>query len=94
MVMPTGSFDIDPGTYGMGSSGQKWNFSVNAGIVLSEWGENGLSLTKWIVPNGGAAPPYSTSNSTSQNASVSYTFTVPTDGSWGRLFVSSMLELR
>ena len=67
-VMATGSFDIDPGGYGMGDLGQKWNFSVSAGIILDgdDWGSDGQNLDKWIV----------------QNPDGSYTFTVPTDGTW------------
>ena len=66
--MPTGSFDIDPGLYGMGQPGQQWLFTVNAGIVLYDdtWGDDGQKIGKYIV----------------QNANGSYTFTVPSDGSW------------
>lgn len=69
MAMATGSFDIDPGQYGMGQPGQSWTFTVNSGIVLDSdtWGDDGQKLDKYIV----------------QNADGSYTFTVPTDGSWG-----------
>lgn len=91
LVMPTGSFDIDPGTYGMGNPGQKWNFAVNSGIELSSWGDDGQSISKWIVRN--SAAPYSASNSTLQNGSVSYNFTVPTDGSWRKPFVSRMARI-
>ena len=68
MAMATGSFDIDPGSYGMGDLGQKWNFTVSAGIILDgdTWGDDGQNISKWIV----------------QNADGSYTFTVPTDGTW------------
>ena len=88
LVMPTGSFDIDPGTYSMGNPGQKWNFTVDSGMNLSSWGDDGQRISKWIVRN--SAAPYSLSNSTLQNGSVSYTFTVPTDGSWRKPFVSCM----
>ena len=69
MAMATGSFVIDPGSYGMGEAGQKWTFSVSAGIILDSdtWGDDGLHIGKSIV----------------QNADGSYTFTVPSDGSWG-----------
>lgn len=79
MAMATGSFDIDPGSYGMGQAGQKWTFTVSAGIVLDSdtWGENGLHIGKSIV----------------QNADGSYTFTVPTDGSWGNYPESSLRML-
>ena len=68
MAMATGSFDIDPGLYGMGQPGQQWTFTVSAGIVLDNdtWGDDGQNIDKWIV----------------QNANGSYTFTVPTDGTW------------
>lgn len=68
MVMPTGSFDIDPGLYGMGQLGQQWSFTVSPGIVLDgdTWGDDGQHIGKYIV----------------QNADGSYTFTVPSDGSW------------
>ena len=66
--MPTGSFVIDPGSSGMGQPGQKWTFSVSPGIVLDNdtWGDDGQRINSDIV----------------QNADGSYTFTVPTDGSW------------
>ena len=68
MAMATGSFDIDPGLYGMGNLGQKWTFTVSAGIVLDSdtWDDDGEHIGKCIV----------------QNADGSYTFTVPSDGSW------------
>ena len=68
MAMATGSFDIDPGTYGMGQPGQKWTFTVNAGIVLYDdtWGDDGEDIGKYVI----------------QNADGSYTFTVPTDITW------------
>lgn len=68
MAMATGSFDIDPGLYGMGQPGQKWNFHVTAGIVLDSntWGEDGTNIDSSIV----------------SNADGSYTFAVPSDGSW------------
>ena len=68
MAMATGSFVIDPGLYGMGQTGQQWTFTVSAGIILDNdtWGDNGLHINKWIV----------------LNADGSYTFTVPTDGTW------------
>ena len=91
--MPTGSFDIDPGTYGMGDLGQNWTFMVSSGIELSSWGDDGQNISKWVVRNGAA--PYRNQTSMSLNGSVSYTFTVPTDGSWRKLscvqFVSKLL---
>ena len=68
MAMATGSFDIDPGSYGMGQPGQKWTFAVSPGIVLDSdtWGDDGQHIDSSIV----------------QNADGSYTFTVPSDGSW------------
>ena len=68
-AMATGSFDIDPGLYGMGRLGQKWTFIVSAGIVLDSdtWGSGRENIGKDIV----------------QNADGSYTFTVPSDGNWG-----------
>ena len=70
--MPTGNFDIDPGSYGMGQPGQQWYFIPSDGIVFnsSTWGEDGPlgdNIGESIV----------------QNWNGSYTFTVPTDGSWG-----------
>ena len=69
--MPTGSFVIDPGEGGMLQAGGKWNFNVNAGIVLNsgEWGDDGQNISKSIV----------------YIANGSYTFTVPSDGSWRTL---------
>lgn len=77
--MPTGSFVIDTGLYGMGKPGQNWTFTVNAGIVLynDTWGsDNGKSINKWVV----------------QNADGSYTFTVPTDGTL-RTYPESSLDV-
>ena len=65
--MPTGSFVIDSGTYGQ--PGQKWTFIVGAGIVFGsdDWGgDDGENIGKHIV----------------HNADGSYTFTVPSGGSW------------
>ena len=64
MAMATGSFVIDPGSYGMGQPGQKWTFTVSPGIVLDNdtWGDDGQHIDSSIV----------------QNASGSYIFTVPT----------------
>ena len=62
LVMPTGSIDIDPGTYGMGKPGQEWTFAVSPGIVLKDWGSGGSRLTvrnnkdntySWTFPIGG-----------------------------------------
>ena len=80
MAMATGSFDIDPGLYGMGDPGQQWTFTVSAGIILDNdtWGDDGQHIDKWIV----------------QNANGSYTFTVPTDGSWGNHLNSIVLRAR
>lgn len=66
--MATGSFDIIPLGLAMGQAGQEWTFTVNAGIVLDgdAWGDYGQNIGKYIV----------------QNADGSYTFTVPSDGSW------------
>ena len=87
--MPTGSFDIDPGSYGMGNIGQNWTFAVNPGIELSSWGDDGQNISKWVVQNGAAL--YVNSNFTAVQIGVaSYTFTVPTDGSWRKLFLSSV----
>ena len=87
--MPTGSFDIDPGSYGMGNNGQKWTFAVNPGIELSSWGDDGQNISKWVVPNG-AALYVNSNSSTVQTGVASYTFTVPTDGSWRKLCLSSV----
>ena len=78
MAMATGSFDIDPGTYGFGQPGQKWTFIVSAGIVLDSdtWGDDGEHIGKYIV----------------QNPDGSYTFTVPSDPSW-RTYPKSFLVL-
>lgn len=87
--MPTGSFDIDPGSYGMGNLGQNWTFAVTSGIELLDWGDDGQNISKWVVENGNG--PYVTAaNPVIQYGAMSYTFTVPTDGSWRKLCVSSM----
>lgn len=81
LLMPTGSFDIDPGSYGMGNLGQNWTFAVTSGIELLDWGDDGQNISKWVVENGNG--PYVTAaNPVIQYGAMSYTFTVPTDGSW------------
>ena len=66
--MPTGSFVIDPGEIDLLQLGPKWKFIVNPGIVLNSgtWGDDGQNISKSIVQNGNG----------------SYTFTVPSDGTW------------
>lgn len=63
MVLPTGSIVIDPGTYGMGKSGQEWTFTVSSGIGLNDWGSEGSRLSvvnnndstwTWTFPTSGA----------------------------------------